>query len=101
GVPLKVLCVKFMHTRFEAAGITPNPRVRFAKSVMAYIFQWLHYRFVEPVQGDLCEGMLLPNGASGGVASPVPPESVPAPRRLEATSFHPADAMREIVDLGD
>ncbi len=98
GVPLKVLCEKFMHTRFEPAGITPNPRVRFAKSVMDYIFQWLHYRFVEPEQGDLFEGMLQPNGA---VVPAAPAADLPASRKLEAGSFHPADAMREIVDLGD
>jgi ribonucleoside-diphosphate reductase alpha chain len=98
GVPLKVLCEKFMHTRFEPAGMTPNPRVRFAKSVMDYIFQWLHYRFVEPEQGDLFEGMLRPNG---GVVPATPAAELGSSRKLEAGSFHPADAMREIVDLGD
>ena len=41
GVPLKVLCDKFSHTRFEPSGWTPNPEIRYAKSVMDYIFRWL------------------------------------------------------------
>ena len=46
GVPLKVLCDKFSHTRFEPSGWTPNPEIRYAKSVMDYIFRWLAYKFL-------------------------------------------------------
>ena len=46
GVPLKVLCDKFSHTRFEPSGWTHNPKIRFAKSVMDYIFRWLAYKFL-------------------------------------------------------
>jgi ribonucleoside-diphosphate reductase alpha chain len=46
GVPLKVLCDKFSHTRFEPSGWTPNPDIRFAKSVMDYIFRWLALKFL-------------------------------------------------------
>ena len=58
GVPLKVLCEKFAHTRFEPSGWSGNGKIGFAKSITDYIFRWLHYRFVEPEQGDLFEGML-------------------------------------------
>jgi ribonucleoside-diphosphate reductase alpha chain len=46
GVPLKVLCDKFSHSRFEPSGYTPNPEIRYAKSVMDYIFRWLALKFL-------------------------------------------------------
>ena len=46
GVPLKVLSDKFSHTRFEPSGYTPNPEIRYAKSVMDYIFRWLALKFL-------------------------------------------------------
>ncbi len=46
GVPLKVLCDKFSHTRFEPSGYTPNPEIKYAKSVMDYIFRWLALKFL-------------------------------------------------------
>src|SRR5229473_499341 len=46
GVPLKVLCDKFSHTRFEPSGWTNNPDIRYAKSVMDYIFRWMALKFL-------------------------------------------------------
>jgi ribonucleoside-diphosphate reductase alpha chain len=46
GVPLKVLCDKFSHTRFEPSGWSPNPEIRYAKSVMDYIFRWMALKFL-------------------------------------------------------
>ena len=46
GVPLKVLCDKLSHTRFEPSGWTPNTEIRYAKSVMDYIFRWLALKFL-------------------------------------------------------
>ena len=46
GVPLKLLCEKFAHTRFEPSGWTSNPDIGFAKSIMDYIFRWLQLRFL-------------------------------------------------------
>src|ERR1700687_3014826 len=45
GVPLKLFCEKFAHTRFEPSGWTSNPDIGFAKSIMDYIFRWLQLRF--------------------------------------------------------
>ncbi len=54
GVPLETLVNKFAHTRFEPAGITNNPQIRFAKSIMDYIFRWMALRFMEtPVQPEV------------------------------------------------
>ena len=46
GVPLKVLCNKFTHSRFEPSGFTNNPKIPFAKSIMDYIFRWLAMKFL-------------------------------------------------------
>ncbi|MEM2236756.1 MAG: adenosylcobalamin-dependent ribonucleoside-diphosphate reductase [Candidatus Caldarchaeum sp.] len=46
GVPLKVLVDKFIHTRFEPSGYTDNPKIRFAKSVVDYVFRWLALKFL-------------------------------------------------------
>ena len=46
GVPLQVLVDKFSHARFEPAGMTKNPEVRFAKSIVDYIFRWMATKFL-------------------------------------------------------
>jgi ribonucleoside-diphosphate reductase alpha chain len=51
GVPLKVLCDKFTHTRFEPSGFTGNPEIPIAKSILDYIFRWLELRFLEGQTG--------------------------------------------------
>ena len=46
GVPLEVLCNKFIHTRFEPSGFTNNPQIPMAKSILDYIFRWMQMKFV-------------------------------------------------------
>ncbi len=41
GVPLKLLCEKFAHTRFEPSGWSGNQDIGYAKSIMDYVFRWL------------------------------------------------------------
>jgi ribonucleoside-diphosphate reductase alpha chain len=53
GVPLKVLCEKFAHTRFEPSGWTGNEQIGYAKSLMDYIFRWLSLRFLSGTQLSL------------------------------------------------
>lgn len=55
GVPLKILCDKFSHTRFEPSGWSGNPKLGFAKSLMDYLFRWLELRFLNGEQGILFE----------------------------------------------
>jgi ribonucleoside-diphosphate reductase alpha chain len=52
-VPLKVLCEKFAHTRFEPSGWTGNEQIGYAKSLMDYIFRWLNLRFLSGTQLSL------------------------------------------------
>jgi ribonucleoside-diphosphate reductase alpha chain len=118
GVPLKLLCEKFAHTRFEPSGWTNNADIGFAKSIMDYIFRWLQLRFLTGQQQLLFENLRpklsagstqLPDaGDSGGGRASSPGEvgSSPLPttqdaRRTTGSSFHAADALSELVDLGD
>jgi ribonucleoside-diphosphate reductase alpha chain len=39
---------KFSHARFEPSGMTKNPEVRFAKSIVDYIFRWMATKFLSP-----------------------------------------------------
>lgn len=48
GVPLQVLVDKFSHMRFEPSGMTRNPQIRFAKSIVDYVFRWLATKFLSP-----------------------------------------------------
>jgi ribonucleoside-diphosphate reductase alpha chain len=57
GVPLRVLCEKFAHTRFEPSGWTGNEQIGYAKSLMDYIFRWLNLRFLSGQQLTLFSGL--------------------------------------------
>ncbi len=48
GVPLHDLVDKFSHVRFEPSGMTKNPDVRFAKSIVDYVFRWMASKFLSP-----------------------------------------------------
>src|SRR5262252_1654945 len=118
GVPLKLLCEKFAHTRFEPSGWSSNPDIGFAKSIMDYIFRWLQLRFLTgqqqllfenlrpkmsvssgqlPEAGDVSSGGRAPS--SGEPGSGVLPTS--ESRRPTTGKVHAADALAEMVDLGD
>jgi ribonucleoside-diphosphate reductase alpha chain len=102
GVPLKLFCEKFAHTRFEPSGWTSNPDIGFAKSIMDYIFRWLQLRFTGQQQ-LLFENLRPKASVSGGH---LPEEAPSAIRRPEAGSpspgaIHAADALAGIIDLGD
>ncbi len=102
GVPLKLFCEKFAHTRFEPSGWTSNPDIGFAKSIMDYIFRWLQLRFLTGQQGMLFENLRLRSAPS------VEQDAVSAIRRPEggsrepgSGSVHAADQLAGIIDLGD
>ncbi len=64
GVPLRVLCEKFAHSRFEPSGWTGNEHIGYAKSIMDYIFRWLQLRFLSGQQLSLFAGMMPPAASS-------------------------------------
>jgi len=61
GVPLETLVNKFAHMRFEPSGVTNNPQIRFAKSIMDYIFRWLALKFLPPEQQPASEVASIEN----------------------------------------
>jgi ribonucleoside-diphosphate reductase alpha chain len=69
GVPMKLMCEKFSHTRFEPSGFTGNPEIPIAKSIMDYIFRWLELRFVTGRQYPLFKDMVLPPMGAGALSS--------------------------------
>jgi ribonucleoside-diphosphate reductase alpha chain len=103
GVPLKLLCEKFAHTRFEPSGWTSNPDIGFAKSIMDYIFRWLQLRFLTGQQQMLFENLRLRPAGVSTIVGPVGDihGSVPEDKRSVSGSVHAADALAGIIDLGD
>jgi ribonucleoside-diphosphate reductase alpha chain len=105
GVPLKLFCEKFAHTRFEPSGWTSNPDIGFAKSIMDYIFRWLQLRFLTGQQGMLFENLRLRPAGVSSQPSEVSDMSGPRPttndQRPTTGSVHAADALAGIIDLGD
>jgi ribonucleoside-diphosphate reductase alpha chain len=105
GVPLKLFCEKFAHTRFEPSGWSSNPDIGFAKSIMDYIFRWLQMRFLSGQQQFLFENLrpkpvAAPEGVgdlNGSIGSgPTTNDQRPA-----AGSVHAADALANMIDMGD
>jgi ribonucleoside-diphosphate reductase alpha chain len=72
GVPIKVLCDKFAHVRFEPSGYTNNPEIRFAKSIMDYIFRWMGLKFLGPEYGKAMDAEEA--APSAGELIPTEPE---------------------------
>ena len=129
GVPLKVLCEKFAHTRFEPSGWTGNEHIGYAKSIMDYIFRWLQLRFLSGQQLDLFAGLGAPQAgvpvlgtigdvsaslaaklsandlstmASGHTVTGAGQTVIPGHgSQVVPTSGHAADAMREMYVMGD
>jgi ribonucleoside-diphosphate reductase alpha chain len=52
GVPLEVYVSKFSHMRFEPSGLTNDPDIRSAKSIVDYIFRWLGKKFLTVEQQE-------------------------------------------------
>lgn len=46
GVPLSALVEKFKHVRFDPSGYTKEPTVKYASSIIDYIFRWIGARWV-------------------------------------------------------
>ncbi len=131
GVPIKLMCEKFSHTRFEPSGFTGNPEIPIAKSIMDYIFRWLELKFVTGRQYPLFKDMVLPPMGAGALSAQpseaealssqhsafsqtsgetTPPQGglaksqepmAKSPTIVDRGLYHSADALKEFVDLGD
>ncbi len=88
GVPLKVLCEKFAHTRFEPSGWTGNEQIGYAKSLMDYIFRWLNLRFLSGTQLSLFAGL-----------APQAPDLPASPSLLSDPEDEPGGSQNQLVRL--
>lgn len=52
GVSLETLVEKLSYVRFEPSGLTKNPEVRSAHSIVDYVFRWLGARFLDVAKED-------------------------------------------------
>jgi ribonucleoside-diphosphate reductase alpha chain len=103
GVTLELLCEKFAHTRFEPSGWSGNPEIGYAKSIMDYIFRWLHLRFLTGQQQLLFENLRPKLSAVSSQPPEIGSSGLPTTNDAGRTagSIHAADALSSIVDLGD
>src|SRR5436190_890884 len=87
GVPLQALVDKFSHVRFEPSGMTRNPEIRFAKSIVDYIFRWMASKFLSN-EAQFHAGVngreLEEHGIGGGAAA----AAGSAPRHVVAANPH-------------
>jgi ribonucleoside-diphosphate reductase alpha chain len=89
GVPLEVYVSKFAHMRFEPSGMTNDPDIRAAKSIVDYIFRWMGKKFLTvdqqeeigilsaEVRARLAEGYR--NGGDAPAAAPATPIEMAPP----------------------
>src|SRR5262249_36959920 len=71
GVPLRTLVDKFRGVHFEPAGLTANPEIPQASSIVDYIFRWLERKV-------LMEGTANRNQSAGERTVVKTPTPVPA-----------------------
>ena len=88
GVPLQALVDKFSHVRFEPSGMTKNADVRFAKSIVDYIFRWMASKFLSP-EAQFHAGV---NGRTMEERALQPTAPVEAPAAEAPTAAGPAVA---------
>jgi ribonucleoside-diphosphate reductase alpha chain len=105
GVPLKLFCEKFAHTRFEPSGWSGNADIGYAKSIMDYIFRWLQLRFLTGQQQMLFDNLRLrPSGVGPQPESAAEVKGTAptgGPRSEVRGPVHAADALSSLIDLGD
>jgi ribonucleoside-diphosphate reductase alpha chain len=100
GVPLEVYVSKFSHMRFEPSGMTNDPDIRVAKSIVDYIFRWMGKRFLTieqqeelgimsaEVRARLADGYR--NGVDPPAATATPVEAAPPGQTALFNAFEDA-----------
>jgi ribonucleoside-diphosphate reductase alpha chain len=97
GVPLEVYVSKFSHMRFEPSGMTNDPDIRAAKSIVDYVFRWMGKKFLTVDQQEEV-GILTPevrarlaeSYANGGNGEPAAIDPVPAGQTALFNAFEDA-----------
>jgi ribonucleoside-diphosphate reductase alpha chain len=103
GVPLQALVDKFSHVRFEPSGMTKNPEIRFAKSIVDYIFRWLASKFMSPEAQFHAgvNGRELDDHHTEPVGSGLTPTAAPSARASEPSRPVSATAFSTIQNQED
>ena len=103
GVPLEDYVSKFINTRFEPSGITNDSDIRFASSLMDYIFRRLALEYLPPEKREvlgiksIAERKEAVNGAGYAPAPEAASDpAAPGPQPVELTA-KPA-AQSRVVD---
>jgi ribonucleoside-diphosphate reductase alpha chain len=96
GVPLKDLVRKLAHLRFEPAGATNNPKVRFAKSIPDYVARWLALEFLTE-EDRRSIGLEAPAAENGNGHGSSAPSKASATVKFET---RPLDAFGQSSTLG-
>ena len=78
GVPLRALVDKFCNSRFEPSGYTPNPEIRYAKSIVDYLGRWLGGKFItrDYLDAEALREQDAPPSAPVAAAAPNPSAGV-------------------------
>jgi ribonucleoside-diphosphate reductase alpha chain len=93
GVPLEVYVSKFAHMRFEPSGMTNDPDIRTAKSIVDYVFRWMGKKFLSVDQQEEI-GILSPevrarlSAAYAAGAPEVPAFDAPSPGQTALFNAH-------------
>ena len=93
GVPLEVYVSKFAHMRFEPSGLTNDPDIRAAKSIVDYVFRWMGKKFLTVDQQEEI-GILSPevrarlSAAYAAGAPEVPELEHPTPGQTALFNAH-------------
>jgi ribonucleoside-diphosphate reductase alpha chain len=102
GVPLEVYVSKFAHMRFEPSGMTNDPDIRVAKSIVDYVFRWMGKRFLSveqqeeigimsaEVRARLAESYRNGGDAAVAAAPTVPVEAAPPGQTALFNAFEDA-----------
>jgi ribonucleoside-diphosphate reductase alpha chain len=98
GVPLQVLVDKFSHARFEPSGMTKNPEVRFAKSIVDYIFRWMATKFLSP-EAQYRAGVNMREEPEIADETPAPAAAAPVVSGFSRTEEKPAKKTSEFAAM--
>ena len=100
GVPLEDLVRKFRAVHFEPSGLTSNPDIPIASSIVDYIFRWLEKRFLERPPAETARPPEA--GAPAGTDTRVRPrpERKNRPRGEEPAGARPARDLSGAVSTG-
>ena len=102
GVPLQMLIDKFSHVRFEPAGLTKNADIRFAKSIVDYLFRWLETKFLGTPRAFDASSKTDPTAATQlTLGGEIGGDPAPAPRADHAAGTTPAAGIEYAIQNQD